>query len=142
MDPAEDLLRRVALNDENVLGDVLTRRVSADSGTQLDSRIELLVRLGALLAVEAAAPSLRDVVEKASAAGVTANEIVGVLVCVGPTIGVASMVASASKLAGVLGYDLEDGHDEAYGRGPRALPPLTGEATRASPTPSRNHRDD
>jgi 4-carboxymuconolactone decarboxylase len=110
MDPAEDLLRRVALNDERVLGNVMTRRVGADSGTELDSRVDLLVRLGALLALEAAAPSLRDVVEKASAAGVTTNEIVGVLVCVGPTIGVASMVASASRLATVIGYDLEEGH--------------------------------
>jgi hypothetical protein len=111
MDPAEDLLRRVALNDENVLGNVMTRRVGTDSGTELDARIELLVRLGALLAVEAAAPSLREVVEKATAAGVTTKELVGVLVCVGPTIGVASMVASASKLATVIGYDLEEGHD-------------------------------
>jgi 4-carboxymuconolactone decarboxylase len=127
MDPAEDLLRRVALNDENVLGRVMTRRVSADSGTELDSRVGLLVRLGALLAVEAAAPSLREVVEKASAAGVTTNEIVGVLVCVGPTIGVASMVASASKLAVVIGYDLENGHDETHDLGPRAVRPLAGE---------------
>jgi 4-carboxymuconolactone decarboxylase len=114
MDPAEDLLRRVALNDENVLGNVMTRRVGSDSGTELGSRVELLVRLGALLAVEAAAPSLRDVVEKAWAAGVTTNELVGVLVCVGPTIGVATMVASASKLAMVIGYDLENGHGERH----------------------------
>jgi 4-carboxymuconolactone decarboxylase len=112
MDPAEDLLRRVALNDENVLGKVMTRRVSTDCGTELDQRAELLVRLGALLALEAAAPSLREVVEKAWAAGVTTNEIVGVLVSVGPAIGVASMVASASKLAIVIGYDLENGHQE------------------------------
>jgi alkylhydroperoxidase/carboxymuconolactone decarboxylase family protein YurZ len=111
MDPAEDLLRRVALNDENVLGNVMTQRVGTGSGTELDARIELLVRLGALLALEAAAPSLREVVEKATAAGVTTKELVGVLVCVGPTIGVASMVASASKLATVIGYDLEEGHD-------------------------------
>jgi 4-carboxymuconolactone decarboxylase len=110
MDPAEDLLRRVALNDENMLGDVMMRRVGPDYRTELGSRVELLVRLGALLAVEAAAPSLREVVEKASAAGVTTDEIVGVLVCVGPTIGVARMVASASKLATVIGYDLENGH--------------------------------
>jgi 4-carboxymuconolactone decarboxylase len=109
VDPAEDLLRRVALNDENVLGNVMARRVGPDDRSELGSRVELLVRLAALLAVEAAAPSLREVVEKAVAAGVTTNEIVGVLVCVGPTIGVASMVASASKLATVIGYDLENG---------------------------------
>jgi 4-carboxymuconolactone decarboxylase len=124
MDPAEDLLRRVALNDENVLGSVMTRRVNTDSGTELESKIALLVRLGALLAVEAAAPSLREVVEKALAAGVTTNEIVGVLVCVGPTIGVASMVASASKLALVVGFDLEDGHGASRGLGPSDGRPL------------------
>ncbi len=53
----------------------------------------------------------------------TTNEIVGVLVCVGPTIGVASMVASASKLAAVIGYDLENGHDAARGLDPDAAPP-------------------
>ena len=127
MDPAEDLLRRVALNDENVLGNVMTHRVSTDCGTELDPRVELLVRLAALLAVEAAAPSLRDVVEKASAAGVTTHEIVGVLVCVGPTIGVASMVASASKLAIAIGYDLENGDDEAHDHRPSDVSSLNGE---------------
>jgi 4-carboxymuconolactone decarboxylase len=130
VDPAEDLLRRVALNDENVLGKVLTRRVGPDSRTDLGSRVELLVRLGALLAVGAAAPSLREVVEKASAAGVTTNEIVGVLVCVGPTIGVASMVSSASKLAAVIGYDLENGHGEAPDRCPSDVPSGAGDTSR------------
>src|ERR1700712_315039 len=96
MDPAEDLLRRLALNDENVVSKVMTHRVGTDAHTELGSRVDLLIRLGALLAVGAAAPSLRDIVEKASAEGVTTNELVGVLVCVGPTIGMASMVASAS----------------------------------------------
>jgi 4-carboxymuconolactone decarboxylase len=123
MDPAEDLLRRLALNDENVVGNVMTRRAGTDPDTELGSRVDLLVRLGALLAVGAAAPSLREVVEKASAAGVTTNEIVGVLVCVGPTIGVASMVASASKLAVVIGYDLENGHDAAHDLEPGPVRP-------------------
>jgi 4-carboxymuconolactone decarboxylase len=128
MDPAEDLLRRVALNDENVLGDVMTCRVGTDSGTELGSKVELLVRLAALLAVEAAAPSLREVVEKATAAGVTTNEIVGVLVCVGPTIGLASMVASASRLAAVIGYDFENGHGEAIDLDPSDVQSLEREA--------------
>jgi 4-carboxymuconolactone decarboxylase len=123
MDPVEDLLRRLALNDENVVGNVMTRRADADPHTELGSRVDLLVRLGALLAVGAAAPSLRDVVEKASAAGVSTNEIVGVLVCVGPTIGVASMVASASKLAMVIGYDFENGHDAARDLDPDPVRP-------------------
>jgi 4-carboxymuconolactone decarboxylase len=94
---------------------VLTRRVGADRQTELDSKVELLVRLTALLAVGSATPSLREAVEQALAAGATTNEIVGVLVSVGPTIGLASLVASARRLAMVLGYDLENGHDEAGG---------------------------
>jgi 4-carboxymuconolactone decarboxylase len=121
VDPAENLLRRLALNDERVLGNVMTRRVATESRTELGSKVELLIRLGALLAVGAATPSLREAVAKASAAGVTTDEIVGVLVCVGPTIGVASMVASAPKLAMVMGYDLENGHDETQTVSPAGL---------------------
>jgi hypothetical protein len=37
------------------------------------------------------------------------SEIVGVLVAVGPAVGLASVVASAPKLALAIGYDLENG---------------------------------
>ena len=111
VDPAEDLLRRLALNDEAVLGRVLTQRTGPDRPTELGSKVELLVRLGALLAVGAAPPSLREAVERASAAGVTTDEIVAVLVSLGPTIGLASLVAAAPKLAVAIGYDLENGHE-------------------------------
>lgn len=110
VDPAEDLLRRLAFNDERALGMVLTRRVGGDRESELGPKVELLVVLAALLAVGAATPSLREAVDQASAAGATAAEIVGVLVAVGPAVGLASLVASAPKLALAIGYDLEDGH--------------------------------
>jgi 4-carboxymuconolactone decarboxylase len=121
MDPAEDLLRRLALNDEKALGMVLSPRLGADRPSELSSKIELLVRLAALLAVGAATPSLREAVARARAAGATTTEIVGVLVSVGPTIGLASLVASAPRLALAIGYDLENGHGEVMdpGRGRR-----------------------
>jgi hypothetical protein len=109
VDPAEDLLRRLAFNDEKALGMVLTRRVGGDRESELGRKVELLVRLAALLAVGAATPSLREAVDQASAAGATEGEIVGVLVAVGPAVGLASLVASAPKLALAIGYDLEDG---------------------------------
>jgi alkylhydroperoxidase/carboxymuconolactone decarboxylase family protein YurZ len=110
VDAAEDLLRRLALNDEAALGRVLAPKVGADGRTELSSKVELLVRLAALLAVGAATPSLREAVERASAAGASTEEIVGVLVSLGPTIGLASLVAAAPKLAMAIGYDLENGH--------------------------------
>jgi 4-carboxymuconolactone decarboxylase len=118
VDPAEELLRRLALNDEKVLGMVLTQRVGADGPTELSSKVERLVQLAALLAVGAATPSLREAVGQASAAGASTNEIVGVLVSVGPTIGLASLVASAARLAIAIGYDLENGHGQDGGLDP------------------------
>lgn len=101
---------------------VLTQQVGPERQTELDAKIERLARLAALLAVGGATPSLREAVEQASAAGATRNEIVGVLVAVGPTIGLAGLVASASKLAMAIGYDLENGHDQ-----PDGLTPANGE---------------
>lgn len=94
---------------------VLSRRLGTDGSTDLSSKVELLVRIAALLAVGAATPSLREAVGGATAAGATTTEIVGVLVSVGPTIGLASVVASAPRLALAIGYDLENGHGEAVG---------------------------
>jgi 4-carboxymuconolactone decarboxylase len=117
VDPAEELLRRLAVNDERTLGMVLTRRPNSDEPTGLGSKVDPLVRLGALLAVGASMPSLRDAVMQAVTAGATTDEIVGVLVSVGPTIGLASLVASAPRLAMAIGYDLENGAEQDERRG-------------------------
>lgn len=90
---------------------VLARRVGAAGAASLDPKVEQLVRLAALLSVGAAAPLLREAVDHALSAGATTSEIVGVLVTVGPELGLASLVASAPKLAHAIGYDLENGHD-------------------------------
>ena len=115
VEPAEDLLRRLAFNDEKALGMVLTRRVGSDAEAELSSKVELLVRLAALLAVGATTPSLQDAVDQAEAAGASASEIVAVLVAVGPAIGLAGVVACAPRLATAIGYDLENGYGPASG---------------------------
>jgi 4-carboxymuconolactone decarboxylase len=118
VEPAEDLLRRLAFNDEKVLGMVLTRRGGGAGHAELSPKIEPLVRLAALLAVGAATPSLREAVGQATAAGATSDEVVGVLVAVGPAIGLAGVVAAAPRLAMAIGYDLEDGHGQDHGLEP------------------------
>jgi 4-carboxymuconolactone decarboxylase len=114
VDPAEDLLRRLAFNDEKALRMALTGR-GGDGRSRLNHKEEQLVRLAALLAVGATTPSLRATVGQASAAGATSSEIVGVLVAVGPAIGLARLVASAARLAMAIGYDLENGHSPEGG---------------------------
>jgi 4-carboxymuconolactone decarboxylase len=105
VDTAEELLRRLALNDEKSVGMVLTGGSGQGSEAILKPKVDLLVRLGALVAVGAATTSLRRTVELALAAGATEAEIVGVLVAVAPTVGLARVVATAPKLATAIGYD-------------------------------------
>jgi 4-carboxymuconolactone decarboxylase len=107
---SEDLLRRLALNDENavriVLQDVSLPAAPGRAG--LDFKTHALVRLGALLSLGAATDSCRLAVDLARAAGADDDEIVGALVAVGPAIGFARLVAVAPRLALAIGYDVDD----------------------------------
>lgn len=69
---------------------------------------DLLVRLGALLALGAATTSIRTTVRHAMEAGATESEIVGVLVAVAPAVGLARVVSSAPRLAVAIGYNLDE----------------------------------
>ena len=106
---AEELLRRLALNDENVV----RAAVGADprplgGGLELDAKTNALVRLAALLSIGAATSSCRAAVERARAAGAGDAEIVGVLVAVAPAVGGARVVGAAPRLALAIDYDVED----------------------------------
>jgi alkylhydroperoxidase/carboxymuconolactone decarboxylase family protein YurZ len=73
----------------------------------LDGKTEELVRLGALIATGGAASSYRRRIASTRAAGATDEEVVGVLLAVAPTIGLARLVTSTSMLALGLGYDID-----------------------------------
>lgn len=107
MDEVERLLRQLALNDEPSVREVLVTGNNRVTTTRLDQKVGLLVRLGALLTLGAATSSLRVTVDQAIQAGASEPEIVDVLVTVGPTVGLARVVAAAPRLADALGYDLE-----------------------------------
>lgn len=107
MEPAEQLLRRLALNDEHSVADVLDAGGETHLDTSLHRKVDLLVQLGALVALGAATTSLRRTVQQARAAGASEDEIVGVLVAVGPAIGLARVVATAPRLARAIGYDAD-----------------------------------
>ena len=106
MDRVEQLLRRLALNDERVVGSVLSR--SGDHGHALDRKAEALIQVGALLSVGACTASLRWTVERAQATGASDEEIFGVLVAIGPAVGLARVVAEAPRLALAMGYEIDE----------------------------------
>jgi hypothetical protein len=66
------------------------------------------VQIAALLAAGAAPASYASVVRLAERAGVSAPEVVGVLVAVTRHIGIARTVSAAPELALALGFDIDD----------------------------------
>jgi len=108
-DHLEELLRGLASGDDRSLRAI---RVSAPdvahgAAQTVTPRTRALVRLAALLAVDAPAASLQWAVERASATAVSDEEIVGVLLAVGEAIGFARVVSVAPRLALAIGYDIE-----------------------------------
>lgn len=107
VDDAERLLRRLAVNDEESVETVLSRGAATIDQSSLRPKVDVLVELGALLALGAATSSLSRAVQRAMAAGASESEIVGVLIAVGPAVGQARVVSGAPKLAMAIGYDIE-----------------------------------
>jgi 4-carboxymuconolactone decarboxylase len=107
VDETERLLRRLALNDEESVGMVLASGSESAGTAALRPKVDLLVQLGALLALGAATSSLRATVDRAVEAGATEAELVGVLIAVAPAVGLARVVSTAPRLALAIGYDLE-----------------------------------
>jgi 4-carboxymuconolactone decarboxylase len=108
VDAVEQQLRRLALNDEKLVASVLAAGSASSPESLLDRKTEALVRVGALLAVGASTASLRWTVEVAQSAGATDEEVLGVLVAIGPAVGLARVVAQAPRLALALGYEIDD----------------------------------
>lgn len=97
MEPVERL-RRWTVNGERIMEDGCGARV-------LDRRSLALARIAALIAIGGAGPSFGAEVEAAIADGATDQEIVDVLACVLPLVGMARVVAAAPMIALALGYD-------------------------------------
>lgn len=103
----EERLRRLALHDDHLIRSMLAIDPGRVEASGLDPKSCALVRLGALVALDAACVSYQWGVQWALAAGATTDEIVATLMAVAPVTGVARVVAAAPELALALGYDLD-----------------------------------
>lgn len=103
----EDRLRSLALNDERFVHSVLGIELDTVDISRLDAKTHALVRLGAMLAVDAAPSSYQAGVETALGAGATVDEVVGTVIAVAPIIGLARIVSAAPELGLALGYDVD-----------------------------------
>ena len=118
--PARALLLRLAAGDERSLREILRPSREPASGEEagaassLDRRTRLLVRLAALLVLDAPTDSLRWAVELASTAGVGDDALAAVLLATGSATGSAQLVSSAARLATALDYEPGGADDRAF----------------------------
>jgi len=103
----QERLRSLALSDDRFVESVLGMGQDTVEISHLDAKTHALVRLAALLAVGAAQSSYNEGVERALAAGASADEIVGLLIAVAPSVGLGRVVSAAPELGLALGYDVE-----------------------------------
>lgn len=102
-------LLALALGESGVLGDAaeLREQFRADSG--LDAKTFALVKIAALVALDAAPASYLVQVQAALDAGAAAREILGVLTAVAPQAGLARVVSAAPEIMIALGLELPTG---------------------------------
>jgi 4-carboxymuconolactone decarboxylase len=100
------ILRRLTLRDDRYIDTLLRAECSDAALAGIDSRSHALLRIAALIAMDAAPPSYMSAVEAGLDAGASYDEIVGTLIAVMPIVGVARVVSAAPNLGLALGYDV------------------------------------
>lgn len=113
----EEALRDLAMNDERFVESVLAIQLANIEASNLDAKTHALARLGALIALDAAPASYQWNIGMALAAGASPQEIVGVLIAVAPTVGLARVVSAAPELALAIGYDVDAALEAAGAKG-------------------------
>jgi 4-carboxymuconolactone decarboxylase len=93
----------------------LLERMTADSldASSLDAQTQMLVRIAALVAVDAPPVSYLLNLGVASEVGIDAEQVRGVLTAVAPIVGTARIASSTGNLVAALGVALEVAELEA-----------------------------
>lgn len=108
MDDYKLTLRRLALRDDRFIEALLSEEHANATLAGIDAKSHALLRISALIAMDAAPPSYMSAVEAGLKAGASYDEIVGTLIAVIPIVGAARVVSAAPNLALALGYDVSE----------------------------------
>jgi alkylhydroperoxidase/carboxymuconolactone decarboxylase family protein YurZ len=103
------MLGALTLGDPDLLAAGLEVRAEFQSRSGLDARSYALVKLAAIMALDAPPASYLWQVANAIDAGATPEDLVGVLIAIAPQIGGPKLVAAAPELMVALGLTLPDG---------------------------------
>jgi 4-carboxymuconolactone decarboxylase len=108
MEDYQVTLRKLAVRDDRYIDGLLQSDRANPTLAGIDERSHALVRIGALIAMNAAPAAYMDSVQAAMRAGASHEEIVGTLIAVLPTVGVGRVVTAAPNLGLAMGYDVAD----------------------------------
>jgi len=106
-----DMLLALAMGESGVMGEAMELREQLRAHTNLDAKTFALVKIAALVALDAAPASYLFQVQGALDAGATPREILGVLTAVAPQTGMARVVSAAPEVMISLGLELPAGMD-------------------------------
>ena len=108
-DQTRDVLTALTMGDPDLLAEGLELRAEWKERSGLDRRSYALVKLAALIALDAPPASYLWQVGNAIEAGVTPEDLIGVLIAIAPQVGGPKIVAAAPELMVALGLSLPDG---------------------------------
>jgi 4-carboxymuconolactone decarboxylase len=107
MSSAEDGFRRLTLGDPGVIAAMSNPEGPGRNMPRLDARTDALLRIGALIALDAPLSSYRAAVEAALRAGNRLDDLLAVFAAVAGTVGSARVISAAPRIALAAGYDVE-----------------------------------
>jgi 4-carboxymuconolactone decarboxylase len=93
----KEILHSIAPGEAPVVESLIRMQVNNQEQSGLDDRTYLLVRIAALVALDASAASYLVNLTVADDVGVTADDVRGVLVALGPVVGSARVLSGADK---------------------------------------------
>jgi 4-carboxymuconolactone decarboxylase len=108
MEDYQVTLRKLAVRDDKYIERLLQTEHANVTIAGVEERTHALVRIGALIALNAAPAAYMNSVDAALRTGASPEEIVGTLIAVLPTVGVARVVSAAPNLGLALGYDVAE----------------------------------
>ena len=105
---AEDTLRGISVGDAPLLERLLSMQLENLEASGLDPRSYAVVKIATLIAVDAPPASYVAQLAFAHEAGLTTEEIIGVLVAAAPQVGIPKVVAAAPEIMVALELSLDE----------------------------------
>jgi 4-carboxymuconolactone decarboxylase len=105
---AEDTLRGVSVGDAPLLERLLKMQLDNLEASGLDPRSYSMVKLATLIAVDAPPASYVAQLAFAREAGVSTDEVIGVLIAAAPQVGIPKVVAAAPEIMVALELPLDE----------------------------------